>query len=232
MQDPVPSFIQRFLSSLPADGGAQGASFEWTERDTRELVGRESQAFTSFMRLGAHSSHGMGILRFLLPGTKPSLTGWGRAVAGAVPHVWRDDWPAVARGVVVATDWMGRLFFLASDFALEDGEPCVGRLDPMAAEHSVLEIGFEQFVGAVLVDEWRALLDADAYDDWRALNARSLGFQECVVPVPPLFLGGSMTIGKTMVLDVEVATSIGGQAWTQAKDLPPGTRVSGFKFEK
>lgn len=48
--------------------------------------------------------------------------------------------------------------------------------------------------------------------------------------VPPM-LGGAFEVDNIEVADLSVTLSIGGQVHRQIKDLPPGTKISGFTVE-
>lgn len=49
--------------------------------------------------------------------------------------------------------------------------------------------------------------------------------------VPPV-IGGELTPENVSALDLVVALSISGQLHRQVKDLPPGTRISGFTVDE
>ena len=47
--------------------------------------------------------------------------------------------------------------------------------------------------------------------------------------VPPPILGGEITVESLKAFDFVIALHLGGQLHGQVRDLPPGTRVSGFR---
>ncbi len=47
--------------------------------------------------------------------------------------------------------------------------------------------------------------------------------------VPPV-LGGQIELANVEVADFVVAVNIAGQLHQQVKDLPPGSKISGFTF--
>lgn len=49
---------------------------------------------------------------------------------------------------------------------------------------------------------------------------------------PPPILGGSFAFENIMVMDFEVGMSIQGQLHRQVQALPPGTPISGFRFDE
>jgi hypothetical protein len=172
----------------------------------------------------ARSSVGNGILRLLMPHTRPSLIDWnGR-------HGWRSDWPSAEPGIAFASDWTGRLYLLATNKKIRNGEPPVVLLNPAAAEVAVLDYTFAEFLGEAIAADWRKLLEVDRLDEWRVAGGRTPSPDECIAPNVPLFLGGSTKIADLEVSSLVVAVSMAGQMWEQVKHLPPGTPISGVSL--
>jgi hypothetical protein len=48
--------------------------------------------------------------------------------------------------------------------------------------------------------------------------------------IPPI-LGGPITADSIETMDFDVALTIAGQLHRQVRDLPPGTRISGFTVD-
>ncbi len=219
------SAFTAFERALPADPGSTGPAANWTEKQTRDLLGCDLPLFTAFLSGHARSSVGGGALRFLLPKTDPSLVGWnGR-------EGWHSDWPSVQPGVVFATDWMGRLFLLHPNVKRKDGEPTLGLLVPMTGESILLDYSFAQFIGEALANDWRNLLEADRLGAWRAAGNEVPRFDQVVAPKQPLVLGGSDEISEMELSFLVVTVSFGGQIWEQVKDLPPGTAIKGISIQ-
>lgn len=219
------SGLDAFERALPGDPGSIGPATGWTEKQTRDLLGRDLPLFTAFMSERARSSVGGGVLRILLPQTEPSLVGWnGR-------DGWRSDWPSIQPGVVFATDWMGRLFLLLPKVKGKDGELGLGLLVPTTGEMIVLEYSFGEFLGDALASDWRNLLEADRLDEWRAAGNDVPGFDQVVAPKQPVILGGSDEIAEIELFPLVVAVSFGGQIWEQVKDLPSDTPITGVSIQ-
>jgi len=90
-----------FQSSFSADPIPCGP-VRWTAADTVGFVGVRDDAYIEFMCETARASYNGGLLRFLLPGTKPSLVKWNSEdglFAG---------WPQARRFFrAFAFDWQG-----------------------------------------------------------------------------------------------------------------------------
>ena len=92
MKEPAPvdtTSLDAFARALPGDAGSVGPVAGWTDKRTRDLLGRDLPLFTAFLSGPARSSVGGGALRFLLPETDPSLVEWNDRGG------WRSDWPSV-----------------------------------------------------------------------------------------------------------------------------------------
>jgi hypothetical protein len=115
-QPPETRLLDAFSASLKPDPGAAGPVADWTDRDTKGLLGRDHALFTAFMRDHVHSSYENGVLRFLTPGTQPSLVTWNGKDG------WHSDWPSFAAATAFATNWMGHVFLLGTK-PRADGAP-------------------------------------------------------------------------------------------------------------
>ncbi len=217
--------LDAFAQALPGDPGSIGPASIWTEKETRELLGRDLPTFTTFLAERARSSVGGGVLRFLLPQTDPSLLEWNSRGG------WRSDWASAPPGVVFATDWLGRLFLLLLKERRRNGEPALGLLVPTTGESIVLDYSFGEFLGKALATDWQNLLDAHGLDEWRAAGNAVPRFDQVVAPKQPLVLGGSDEISEMELSSLVVAVSFGGQIWEQVKDLPPGTAITGVSIK-
>jgi hypothetical protein len=218
------SQLDAFERALPPDPDAAGPIGTWMDRDTKNLLGRDLPLFTAFMRERVRSSVGDGVLRFLLPDTRPSLLGWNGAEG------WHADWPSMTPGVVFASDWMGDLFMVSSRMKRPDGQPSVAMLVPATAEVVDLEVDFGEFLGVSMAFSWQELLMASRLSEWQAAGRPTPRTEECVVPKVSPLIGGSDAIVDCEVISLLVAVSLAGQIWEQVKDLPPGTKISGFRM--
>jgi len=215
--------LDALAQALPPDPESGGPAPAWTERDTRNLLGHDHPLFTTFIAERARASVGGGILRFLLPETRPSLVAWNRRDG------WASDWPSAVPGIAFATDWMGRLFLLARKLEIRSGEPHTIILAPQTGECDVLDYSFAELLEAFAGD-WRSLLEADRFDAWKASGGAIPSPGQCVVPKTPLFLGGSDAIEDLELMPLVVTVSLTGQLWEQVKDLPEGSSVSGLSI--
>lgn len=138
------TLLDAFERALPPDPDAAGPIGTWTDRDTKGLLGLDLPLFTAFMRERARSSVGGGVLRFLLPDSRPSLLGWNAR------NGWHSDWPSLPSGVVFASDWMGNLFLMSPKRKGPGGQPSVVMLAPATSEVVDLEVGFGEFLGELM----------------------------------------------------------------------------------
>lgn len=90
-------------------------------------------------------------------------------------------------------------------------------------------------------EELRATLESEAGQDRYLLaglamgaHARgiTLGPDEVYDLVPPPVLGGGFDLANVRVYDFVVATNLNGQLHRQVRDMPPGTKISEFRFEE
>lgn len=220
-----PSRFDAFHRTLPGDPDCLGPATGWSDRDTRDLLGRDVPAFSAFLAAHARSSVGGGALRFLLPDTDPSLLTWNRRDG------WQADWPSTQPAVVFASDWMGRLFLALKKVRGFNGEPALGLLVPATGESLLLEYSFEELVCDLLPSRWREILEIDRLDAWRAAGNETPRFDEAVGPKQPLFLGGSDEIADLEISSLVVTIAFGGQLWEQAKDLPEGTIIERISID-
>ena len=222
---PDMSVLDTFERAMPADAHSAGPAVGWSEEKTFELLQRPLPLFTVFLAERARSSVGGGVLRFLLPETEPSLTTWNG------PDGWRSDWPSLPPAVAFASDWMGRLYLLASREQLRHGEPPVAILAPTTGEFELLDYTFGEFLAEALAADWEELLDVQRLAEWRVAGGQVPEFDQCVAPKTPMMLGGSDEIDALEITSLVVAVSIGGQIWEQIKDLPEGTAITGISMD-
>jgi hypothetical protein len=128
----------------------------------------------------------------------------------------------------------GKRPFIASVFGdvfLEDGtgiwvlEVLEGSLDHVFADRGQLA----------------AVLDTEAGQDRYLLAGLALGAERRLGLVPgpaqvlawklPPVLGAPIAVENLQLMDFEVYLSLQGQLHRQVKDLPPGTRITGFTYE-
>ena len=216
--------IRPFLRAWPRDP-ASASGGGWTADSSKRLVGRDLPGFTAFMEHFAGASFGGGILRFLDPAGQPSIFDWNSPNGG-----WHDDWPSMPQGIAFATDWLGRLY-LFDPRPLRGGDPPIGLLDPAAGQYERTEWSFEEFVGPVLADDGRGLLDADRFAAWTGSGGRVPGMDECVGYKVPLILGGAADASNMEVSSLVVWVSLSGQIYEQTKDLPEGAQITGINIE-
>lgn len=88
---------------------------------------------------------------------------------------------------------------------------------------------------------WKAMLDdAARMDEWfkivLAVDLSETGITrgpgQCFSPFVPQAIGGSWEPSNFHACDLRVHLSMLGQIHRQVKDLPPGTKISGFSIEK
>jgi len=145
----------RFLAALPPDEGAiRAGAGTWRVSDTRKLLGEDDPAFTAMMGV-AQTSHGGGLLRFLLPTSEPSLANMnGR-------EGWHSDWPSLPSSVAFASDWRGNLFLFDPGWASNGGRR-IARLEIASASYDILDIDFAIFVlPATWEGCWRSLFSTN-----------------------------------------------------------------------
>jgi hypothetical protein len=87
----------------------------------------------------------------------------------------------------------------------------------------------------------RAELDTEDGQDAWLLAGLAIGAKRRRIPrgegqtynfVPPPILGGGFDLDRVMVMDFSVSLHLAGQLHEQIRDLPPGSRISGFQFDE
>jgi len=222
---PDAALLDAFAAALSPDPGADGPATRWSPQDTKALVGRDVPLFTLFMAERSRSSFGGGLLRFLLPQTRPSITDWNSRDG------WHSDWPSVPGGFVFASDWLGRLYLLVDEKRHGD-EPHVALFDPVTVEFESFGSTFGEFLGNMMPRLWRVLLEVELFEAWRGAGGDIPAPGDCVCHKIPLALGGADNVSNMETMSLMVWVSICGQIHEQTKDLPPGTPISGFTIDE
>jgi T6SS immunity protein Tdi1, C-terminal len=214
--------LASFASAITPDPTLQAPS-AWDDGQTRKLLGVDDPTFTAFASQFAGRSFGGGLLRFQPTDGDLGLFAWNAR------NGWRDDWPSMPRSIAFASDWRGNVFVVDPD-RMPSGERSVARLTIGTGEYEKLNISFGEFIGTVMPKEWRDLLGSSLFTAWLASGGVVPTDEQCVAHKVPLILGGSDDVSNLEVLSLRVWVSFAGQIYEQAKDLPPGTKITGFKI--
>lgn len=168
------------------------------------MFGYEPEGYAEFVANG-HSSYGNGLIRFLLPGLQPCLEAWNG------PNGWKSEWPKHSdRLIVVAYDWMGRLYALDRKRS-RGGEMLSARFEPGAAELLVNDCTFAELIGTELVEFANDILSTEFFSKWRAAGGAAPSPTQCVGYKTPLFLGGADELDNLELADLDVYLSVCGQ---------------------
>src|SRR6266498_2016375 len=195
----------QFLALFSADLGAAGPGSDWTDQDTFGLLGFRPKLYTEFISQLAWNSYNSGLVRFLLPRTKPSLLDWNSSLG------WRQDWTEWQdRLVVFAYDWLGRQIAF-DNHRLRDGEPMVTILEPGTGQILEVPQTFAGFATIELVKYQDAALATHFFEQWRSIGGNAPNETECVGYKVPLFLGGQDSVDNLEIVDLEVYVSLCGQ---------------------
>lgn len=213
------AIVARFLAALPPDHGAiRAGAGVWRAADTKQLLGRGDPVFTALMGV-AQTSHGGGLLRFFLPGTKPSLVEWnGR-------YGWHGSWPSKPKAIAFASDWLGNLFLLDPNRA-PSGLRRVALLDLATGAYDVFG-DLAEFL-ASLPDNWERILFKRTFDEYLAAGGRRPNIRECVeYAIPPGVRGRRRNLRNMKIHGLEVVVSRAGQQRDKYGAIPPGLRPPG-----
>jgi hypothetical protein len=214
--------IARFAMAIPPDP-TLSVPVAWSDGETRKLLGGDNATFTAFVSEYAGRSFGAGLLRVQPTDGDLGLLAWnGR-------NGWRDDWSSIPRGAAFASDWRGNLFMFDPD-RLPTGERPVATLSIGTGEYENLNISFGEFIGEVMPKMWGDYLGQAMFASWIAAGGVVPTSEQCVGHKVPLILGGSDEPSNLEVLFLRVWVSFAGQIYEQAKNLPPGTKITGFKI--
>lgn len=123
-------------------------------------------------------------------------------------------------------DWEGKNIF----YHRESGRTYF--VDPSTNEVDWLTESIPELLEKVCSDEGPDILDEEDFEVARQhLGEPSLGFDECMGFVLPLFLGGSEEPSNREVTDMEVFWEINRQLAEQTKDLTVGTAIEGIELK-
>ena len=123
-------------------------------------------------------------------------------------------------------DWEGKNIF----YHRESGRTFF--VDPSANDVDWLTQSIAELLDKVCSDEGPDILNEEDFEAARQhLGEPSLGFEECVGFVLPLFLGGSEEPSNREVADMEVYWEINRQLTEQTKDLRAGISIEGIKLK-
>jgi hypothetical protein len=197
------TIVARFVAALPPDPGAiRAGAGTWKSADTKKLLGQDDRLFTALMT-AAQTSHGGGLLRFFLPGTKPSLAEWNGQFG------WRASWPSKPRSIAFASDWLGNLILLDPSRA-PSGQRRVAFLDLATGAYDV-DGDLAEFIG-LLPDSWAGILFKGRFDEYLATGGKRPSISECVDYATPPKVGGVPQDQANMtVLDLEEAVARAGR---------------------
>lgn len=115
------------------------------------------------------------------------------------------------------------------DLFLRSRDGSIAFLDTYAGSCNTVAPGYEQ---------WKVMLnDAEQLEDWfrggliGALLTAGLSREpgQCFSPLVPQIVNGSWEPSNFHACDLVVHLAVLGQIHRQVKDLPPGTKISGFK---
>jgi hypothetical protein len=204
----VDAIMARFLAALPPDPGAiRAGAGTWKANDTKKLLGQDDRVFTALIGV-AQTSHGGGLLRFFLPGTKPSLADWsGR-------EGWRASWLSKPRSIAFAADWLGNLILLDPNRA-PSGRRRVAFLDLATGGYDV-DGDLAEFID-FLPDNGPGILFRGRFDEYLATGGKRPSITECVEYAVPPVIGGVPEDRENMkVLDLEVAVAQAGRLHERA----------------
>jgi hypothetical protein len=210
---PAETIVARFVEALPPDPGAiRAGAGTWKPADTRKLLGQDDPVFTALMAV-AQTSHGGGLLRFFLPGTKPSLAEWNGQ------YGWHGSWPSKPRSIAFAADWLGNLILLDPSRA-PSGRRRVAFLDLATGAYD-LGGDLAEFVG-LLPDNWAGILFKRRFDEYLAAGGRRPSIAECVdYAIPPTVGGVTEDLGKMKIVDLEAAVARAGRNFDRLGAVPP-----------
>jgi hypothetical protein len=190
------------------------------------LLGADDPTFTALVERRAGTTFGGGLLRLFPASGRPTLRDWNG------PEGWHSDWPSVPAAVAFASDWRGNLF-LFDRARLPTGERKIAFLEVATGEYAVIEHPFRGLIGELLPGGAAELLGAATLGDWRAIGGRVPEGNECVGLRIPLMLGGQDEVANFEVLLLDrLWVSLAGQVNEQTRNLPPGTRVTGIRFDR
>ncbi len=125
-------------------------------------------------------------------------------------------------------DWLGRQFALDRRRGSAD-DPEVLLLEPGTGEAFEVPVPYSAFHDYGLTEFRHDSVLPEFFDLWRSeVSNHDLAFENCVGYKTPLFLGGLDETSNLEVIDTEVYWSLAGQMLVATRNLPDGTRVSGF----
>lgn len=200
----------RFSAKFKADPGARGPAPDCDVVPMLANYGIVCPSYAQFMRETIRSSFNGGLLRFLLPDTKLSLSGWNG------PDGWGPDWPGrQGQLFVFAYDWMGRQFGFDNERKNSQGEAEIGMLVPGTGELLEIPAVFHVFIEKTLVYESEAALAERFYASWQKKNKKQLRHHECAGYHVPLFLNGEDSVENLEVSDMQVYLSLMGRMSSQ-----------------
>lgn len=123
-------------------------------------------------------------------------------------------------------DWEGRNVF----FHRESGRTYF--VDPSTNEVDWVTQSIVELLEKICSNEGPDVLDEEDFEAARRhLGGPSLGFDECIGFVLPLFLGGSEEPSNREVTDMEVFWEINRQLTEQTNDLQVGTPIEGIELK-
>lgn len=126
---------------------------------------------------------------------------------------------------------MGDVFLLKPRGLLR--RPGVFLLDTASAQLNDLQSDWQTFKERIMANPDKTVGLWLKYDLLAELTAmgKILHHGQCFSPTIPPFLGGPYQASNFEPTPWRVHLSILGQTFTQVKDLPPGTQISGFRIK-
>jgi hypothetical protein len=215
--------IERFVAALPPDDGLDQPS-KWDDAATRKLLGHDDATFTAFISRYAGRSFGGGLFRALPIEGALGLSAWNGRLG------WRMDWPSVPRSIAFAADWRGNLYLL-DERRTTAGERRIAWLDIATGELESPDVAFSEFLGAAVPGMHGTLLDEALYSSWLSGGGARPSSEQCIGHKVPMILGGANDAANLEVLSLLVWVSMCGQIYEQVKNLPPGTKITGFQVK-
>jgi hypothetical protein len=214
----MPNDFFSFQSSFIADPNADlaGSVAVWTADETAHFVGQHVDAYTEFVSKLARPSYNGGLIRFLLPNTKPSLTQWN-SDAGIF-----GGWPQAKPFFrVFAFDWQGNQLGFDRRFIGHNGEPLISQLEMGTGKVLKMPVTFSELLDSEMIENREAVLCASAFTEWTNRKQSFLPFSRCIGYRQPLFLNGADELDNMEEIDLDVYVTLTGQLFRNSVSRRP-----------
>jgi hypothetical protein len=218
----------KFRQYYQPDSLSKPSSINWSLEELEKFVGSQATAFSEFLRVVAYTSHGEGIIRFLLPGQPPplSLHYWNS------DDGWKKSWAEHKdRLCVFAYDWLGRQIAFDRQRVVA-GELMIAILEPGTGEILEIPTNFIEFVEEELIEYHDAALASNFFQEWRTNGGSVPEPDQCVGYKIPLFLGGADIIDNLEIIDMDVYVTLCGQLFEGSLSLSIGEKISEINVDR